>query len=81
MKTRLNLTIDESLLKSVKQFASKEQMSVSELVENYFYEVTKPVKKKSILDIVERLPTATKILATANLKELFYKEQMNKHGF
>jgi Family of unknown function (DUF6364) len=81
MKTRLNLTIDESLLASMKLFASKEQMSVSELVENYFYALTKPTKKKSILDVIERLPAPTKISTDADLKELFYKEQVKKHGF
>jgi Family of unknown function (DUF6364) len=76
MKTRLNLFIDESLLTSMKQFASIKQTSISELVENYFYELTKPVKKKTVIDLVERLPTPNKFPAAANLKELFYKEKI-----
>lgn len=76
MKTRLNLFIDESLLTSMKQFAFIKQTSISDLVENYFYELTKSVKKKTVIDLVERLPTPNKFPEAANLKELFYKEQM-----
>jgi Family of unknown function (DUF6364) len=81
MKTRLNLTIDETLLTSMKQYASKEQTSVSELVENYFTMLTKPKKKKSIIDLVESLNPSTKIAKDADLKDLFYKDQAKKHGF
>jgi hypothetical protein len=81
MKTRLNLTIDETLLTCMKQYASKEQTSVSELVENYFTMLTKPKKKKTIIDLVESLNAPTKIAKDADLKDLFYKDQAKKHGF
>jgi Family of unknown function (DUF6364) len=81
MKIRLNLTIDETLLTSMKQYASKEQTSVSELVENYFTMLTKPKKKKSIIDLIESLDAPTKIAKDADLKDLFYKDQAKKHGF
>ena len=47
MKTRLNLTIDDNLLSSMKVYATKQQMSISELVENYFKRITKPAKRKA----------------------------------
>jgi hypothetical protein len=55
MKERLNLTIDAALLEAIKRYAAKRQMSVSELVENYFEKVTKPVQRKNILDLVDEL--------------------------
>jgi hypothetical protein len=76
MKTRLTLTIDETLLKSVKQYAAKKQMSVSELVENYFTMLTK--SKKNIIDLIENLDAPTKVAKNADLKDLFYKEQIKK---
>jgi Family of unknown function (DUF6364) len=80
MKERLNLTIDGVLLEAMKAYAAKRQMSVSELVENYFKQVTKPIQRRNILDLVDELeaPSAD---SEADLKELFYKEQGAKYGF
>lgn len=80
MKERLNLTIDAELLNAMKAYAVKKQMSVSELVEGYFRTLTKPVQRKSVLDLVDQLkkPSITDI---ADLKDLFYKEQGEKYGF
>jgi hypothetical protein len=55
MKERLNLTIDGALLEAMKAYAAKQQTSVSELVENYFKKVTKPVQRKTILDLMDEL--------------------------
>ncbi len=55
MKGRLNLTIDGDLLEAMKVYASGKGMSVSELVENYFRNVTKPIQRKNILDLVDEL--------------------------
>ena len=55
MKDRLNLTIDGSLLEAIKAYAAGKGMSVSELVESYFRQVTKPVQRQNILDMVDQL--------------------------
>ncbi|HTR28030.1 MAG TPA: DUF6364 family protein [Puia sp.] len=61
MKERLNLTIDGALLEAVKAYAARKNMSVSELVENYFRIVTEPVKHNNILEYMDRLePRVTK---------------------
>ena len=80
MKERLNLTIDGALLESMKAYAASKQMSVSELVESYFRTVTKPVRRKNILELVDRLEKPS-FDPKADLKELFYKEQGDKYGF
>lgn len=81
MKRRLNLTIDNGLINSMKVYAEKQGASVSELVENYFIEIAKPKKKKkNILEIVEGLKNPF-VDPKADLKDLFYKEQASKHGF
>ncbi len=80
MKTRLNLTIDNDLLLTVKSIAQKKQTSVSELVENYFKVISKPAKRKNILQLVDTLPDA-KIDKNADLKDLYYKSQSEKYGF
>jgi len=55
MKERLNLTVDGALLEAMKAYAASKEMSVSELVECYFRSVTKPVRRDSILDLLDRL--------------------------
>ena len=80
MKTRLNLTIDDSLLDNIKAYASNKQTSVSELVENYFKTITKPAKRKNIINLVEKLEKP-EIDSKADLKELYYQDQSKKYGF
>jgi hypothetical protein len=80
MKTRLNLTIDDALLDNIKAYASNKQTSVSELVENYFKTITKPAKRKNIINLVEKLEKPT-IDSKADLKELYYQDQSKKYGF
>ena len=79
MKTRLNITIEDSLLDSIKVYASRNKISVSELVESYFRKITKPVRKKSIIEMVEKLEKPD-FDVNVDLKELFYKEQGKKYG-
>lgn len=45
MKTRLNLTIDQSLLESMKAYAANKNTSVSELVETCFKKIARPAKR------------------------------------
>jgi hypothetical protein len=80
MKARLNLTIDEALLSSIKTYASNNQTSVSELVENYFKQIARPAKRKNIVDLVEKLERPH-IDGGADLKELYYEDKGAKYGF
>ncbi len=80
MKTRLNLTIDNSLLENMKGYAVKQQTSVSELVEGYFKTVTKSSKRKNIIDLVEQLDKPV-IENDADLKDLYYQAKSKKNGF
>lgn len=61
MKTRLNITIEESLLEKVKSYAKEKKVSVSDLVEKYFETVLKSKPKKSresILDFLEDMKSS-----------------------
>jgi len=80
MKSRLNLTIENSLLEDVKSYAVKQKRSVSDLVESYFKKVTRPLKRKNIIDLVEKLEKPS-INDKADLKDLYYKENAKKYGF
>ena len=78
MKSRLNLTIENDLLLTIKDLAKKKQTSISELVEEYFKVIAKPAKRKNIIDLVESLPTP-KIDNEADLKDLFYQTKLKKY--
>ena len=78
MKARLNLTIDQSLLEEVKQYATLKNTSVSELVEEYFKVIIQP-KKKSFIELIKELPKP-KIDENFDWKEEYYKDKMKKYG-
>ena len=80
MKARLNLTIEESLLENFKNYAAKRQTSVSELVESYFKTVTKPSKRRNIIELVEKFDKPEFEL-DSDLNETYYKENAKKYGF
>lgn len=80
MKARLNLTIDDNLLEKIKGYAMKQQTSISELVESYFKTVTKPSKRKNIIQLVEKLEKPA-IDSGVDLKDLYYQDKAKKYGF
>jgi hypothetical protein len=80
MKNRLNITISDHLLQLTKKYAYKHNTSVSQLVENYFTRLTRPPKRKNVLEVIRELPKPT-IKKDANLKEKYYAEQKKKYGF
>lgn len=71
MKAKLNITIEENLLQSVKAYSDKYKISISSIVEDYFAKITKQGKRKNIIEIVKKLP-ASNIPGNRNLKEEYY---------
>ena len=82
MLARLNLTIDEELLKKVKVYAEHNQSGVPHLVEEYFKTLISQPKKKSIIDIIEELPKPKlDFPKDLDLKEEYYEQNRKKFGF
>lgn len=80
MKARLNITIDENVLRNVKYLAEEQNTSVSEIVETYFKSIVKPKKKKqSLTSLIESLPKP-KLAKNFNWKEEYIKVKMKKNG-
>lgn len=80
MKTHVNLSIEKDLIKQVKAYAQKKQTSVSDLVEEYFNKIVRPVQKINIIDIIEELEKPN-IDQKLDLKKAYYEQQSTKHGF
>ena len=82
MKTRLNITIEEQLLKKVKAYAEKHDESISNLVEEYFQTLIKKPKKKSLLELIEELPRhKVKFPEDFDFKKEYFKDRAKKYGF
>lgn len=79
MKARLNLTIDETLLSRIKSYSESKKISISELVEQYFYSISKSTRHQNIIDMVEKLDPP-KFDVNLDLKKEFYEEQGKKYG-
>jgi hypothetical protein len=80
MKTRVNLTIEDTVLKDTKIYAKKQGTSLSELVEEYLKSVIKPMKKNYLIELIEQLPKPD-IEKGVDLKEQYYKDRAEKYGF
>ncbi|TAN16061.1 MAG: hypothetical protein EPN37_08675 [Chitinophagaceae bacterium] len=80
MKKRLNLTIEATLLKQMKFYASQKGESVSEIVEHYFEKLVLFKKGKNIIDLVDHLERPA-ISEDMDLIEEYYHQGRRKHGF
>lgn len=82
MKARLNLTIEEELLTKVKVYAEKKESSVSQLVEDYFKQITAKPKRKSLLDVIEELPKPKMTFPKDfDFKREYYEQNKKQYGF
>lgn len=79
MKARLNITIDEVVLRNVKYLAEEQNTSVSEIVETYFKSIVKPKKKKSLSSLIKELPKP-KLPKDFNWKDEYIKAKTKKYG-
>lgn len=83
MKVRFNTTIDAQLLEAVKIVAVKQQVSVSQLIEDYFKTIVKrkPTRKRNLLEMVDRLKPNEEVIKQSMEKQNFYEYQKEKYGF
>ena len=80
MKTHVNLSIEKELVKQVKAYAEKKQVSVSDLVTEYFTKIVRPVRKTTVIDLIESLEQPD-FDVNIDLKKAFYEQQADKYGF
>ena len=80
MKARLNLTIEESILTQIKAYAAEKKVSVSELVEQYFSQIAKPVRKSNLIELIESLPKP-EISEDVDLIKQYFEDKASKYGF
>ncbi|NJM26458.1 MAG: ribbon-helix-helix protein, CopG family [Bacteroidia bacterium] len=81
MKSRLNISIDDSLLERVKRYADKHHTSLSQLIEQYFRTLTRrQAGKENILDMLERV-SPSKEETQNHSWDHYYRQRRRKYGF
>ncbi|WP_439474675.1 DUF6364 family protein [Algoriphagus formosus] len=84
MKKRLNITIDEKLLEKIKQYAAKEETSISSLVEEHFEKLvgrrTGLPEGMSLVEYMRSLPKFD-FPEDFDYKEEYYKAKAKKLGY
>lgn len=72
MTTKLTLTIDDSVINSVKKYAKRKNTSVSDIVENYLKSITAEEDKTQGIS-----PKVLKLMGSVRLPEDFdYKKEL-----
>ncbi|HCN83996.1 MAG TPA: hypothetical protein DIT07_10315 [Sphingobacteriaceae bacterium] len=79
MKAKLNLTIEQELLSKIKAYASNHDTSVSQIVEDYFEVLSRPKKKESFVEFIDKLPKP-QIDPNRNLRKEYYEAKAKKYG-
>lgn len=80
MKSRVNITIDESVLQRIKVYAAKQQLSLSQVIEDYLKSLLHSQSTgKTIIDLVDELPQP-ELDENLDLKASYYEAQKDKYG-
>ena len=80
MKARVNLTIEEDILAKAKKYAAEVGSSMSELVENYFKNISGKKGSESLIEYIDKLEVP-KIDKDLDFKKQYYEERAKKYGF
>jgi len=80
MKARVNLTIEESILARAKQYAASNNLSLSEMVEKYFSEVSEAKPKTDLIEYIKSLPKVD-IDENIDFKKQYFEDNAAKYGF
>lgn len=79
MKTKVNLTIENSVLIKAKKYAEEVNESLSGIVENYLKSLERE-KKESFMDYVDKLEVP-KTAPDIDFKKEYYTERSKKYGY
>jgi hypothetical protein len=75
MNTKLTLTIEQSVIKKAKKYASEKGRSLSDIIENYLKVITKEEEKKDI----ELTPLVKSLKGSFKAPKNFeYKSELSK---
>jgi hypothetical protein len=81
MKTRLNITIEDTVLTYIKSYAAAKQISVSQIIEEHLKSIAKSAKqKRNILEVIDELDVPVGIRDDQDLINAYYEARGEKYG-
>ncbi|PSL19218.1 DUF6364 family protein [Dyadobacter jiangsuensis] len=81
MKTRLNITIEETVLAYIKSYAAARQTSVSQIVEDHLKSIVQVAEqKRNILEVIDEMDAPTGVSADQDLVKAYYEARGEKYG-
>ncbi|SDG00123.1 hypothetical protein SAMN04487996_114105 [Dyadobacter soli] len=81
MKTRLNITIEDTVLSYIKSYAAARQISVSQIIEEHLRSIASSEgRKENILEVMDRMKTPSGIGSDDDLKKGYYEARDEKYG-
>lgn len=81
MKKRISFEIETELLLEIKAYAAEKKISISQLVEDHFKELTKSAKQPRFIEMVKNLVITEKFEDVVDFKKQYYEDNKAKYGF
>ena len=81
MKTRFNITIEETVLAYIKSYAAARQMSVSQIIEDHLKSIAQSAEqKRNILEIIDEMDAPMGINTDQDLVKAYHEARSEKYG-
>ncbi|MGG7666316.1 DUF6364 family protein [Dyadobacter sp. BHUBP1] len=81
MKTRLNVTIEDTVLAYIKNYAAARQISVSQIIEDHLKSIAQSAeRKKNILEVLDEMEAPIGIHADQDLVKAYHEARKEKYG-
>lgn len=81
MKTRLNITIEDTVLAFIKNYAAARQLSVSQIIEDHLKSIARSAdQKRSILEVIDEMEAPAGINIDEDLVKSYHEARGEKYG-
>jgi hypothetical protein len=81
MKTRLNITIEDTVLAYIKSYAAARQISVSQIIEEHLRSIAESAgQKRNILEVMDRMATPMDVHDNQDLVKAYHEARADKYG-
>jgi hypothetical protein len=81
MKTRLNITIEDTVLAYIKSYAAARQISVSQIIEEHLKSIAESsAQKRNIIEVVDEMDAPIDLDPNQDLVKAYHKARSEKYG-
>lgn len=81
MRTRLNVTIEDTVLAYIKNYAAARQISVSQIIEDHLKSIAQSAeRKRNILEVLDEMEAPIGINTDQDLVKAYHEARGEKYG-